>query len=112
MGTFIKKLLIGVAIITGLLGLAMNANATDLISDKPRAVLVNGFQVFDLSDLIKFTTDLEKGDALKIYTVGPGGDALILMGMINHVEALQRRGVIITTEVTGSMACSADVVGW
>ncbi len=109
-----KKLLIGIAIIVGCIGMTMNANATDLISSKPRVVLINGFQVFDLADFIKFTNDLgiDGGDTLKIYSVGPGGDALIMMGVINHIEALQRRGVQVTTEVAGTMACSANAIVW
>jgi len=107
-----KKFLIGLAIMIGCIGLTMNANATQVISEKPAVILIDTFTTFSLSEFLKETYHLKKGDTLKILSAGKGGDALTCIGMINHIEDLQSRGVIITTEVAGSIACSANAFIW
>ena len=110
MGT-IKKLILGLMILVGSITFTMIANSTEVISKKPAIVMITDFSTYDLANFIKATCHLKDKDALKIITIGPGGDALICMSMINHIETLQKRGVTVTTEAQ-AMVCSANALIW
>jgi len=106
-----KNLLYTVVIIIIIIFFAMPTIGTEIISKSPAIILIDDFNTYSLAELLKATNKLKSGDEIKIITVGPGGNAYVLMAMINVIEDLQKRGVTIITEIQG-MACSANAFLW
>ena len=111
MGTLIRKLALGLALMVGCIGFTMNAHSTEVISKDPAVVMITDFSTYSLAEFMKATYHLKDKDTLKVISVGHGGDAITCMSMINHIEALQTRGVKVTTEIQG-LACSANAFIW
>jgi ATP-dependent protease ClpP protease subunit len=86
-------------------------SSTIVISEKPVVVLIDDFYTLSLTDLMKATRDLKKGDTLKMYSQGPGGNAFVCLSMMNYIHSLQKKGVHVVTESMG-LAASANFFMW
>lgn len=107
-----KKLLLYIFVVLALISITVvPATSTIVISKNPTVILIDDFNLYSIADFMKETVHLKDKDTLKIVSLGPGGDAFILMAMVNHIEALQARGVRIVTEIQ-AIACSANAFIW
>lgn len=86
-------------------------SSTIVVSEKPVVVLIDDFYPLSLADLMKATHDLKKGDTLKMYSQGPGGNAFVCLSMMNYIHSLQKKGVHVVTESMG-LAASANFYMW
>ena len=109
MGALLVKLAFGLALMVGLIGLSMSGFEPEEI--KQELYTITDFDIDSLTHFIETTNHLTEGDALKITSVGHGGNAMNCMGMVNHIEYLQSVGVHIITEVQG-YAYSANAIIW
>ena len=109
MGTLLKRLALGIAIMVGCISLTMNV--VEFEPAKQEIYIITDFTIEALTHFIVSTEHLTAGDTLKILSVGHGGNAMNCMGMVNHIEYLQSVGVHIITEVQG-YAYSANAIIW
>ena len=111
-GHTMKKLLLCLFVVVELISITIvPVTSTILINKDPTVILIDDFNIYSLADFMKETAHLKSKDVLKIISIGPGGDAFILMSMVNHIEALQTRGIKVVTE-TQAIACSANAFIW
>lgn len=84
---------------------------THVVTSDPRVIVVDGFFTANYVRLMQDTQDLGEGDTLHIISQGPGGNAFVVLAMMNYLEDLKAKGVCIITEV-GGMAASANALIW
>ena len=65
----------------------------------------------DYYDLVVATIGMKEGDHLKLTIMSPGGPALPMLAMLNHVESLKAKGVYVSTKVAG-LAGSGGAMIW
>lgn len=76
-----------------------------------REVVVTSFYDSDFIDLVKHTSDLKSGDHLTLTIMSPGGNAFVVLGMMNYLEELKGRGIVLTTKTAG-LTASAGALLW